>query len=172
MVSIAGGVSSGQMVAASTTLTSDITATEVDSIPVASTNGFPDSGYIVIEDEIIGYPHKTATTFEDTFLNDNTRGSGNGLEAAAHESGTRVRLEEGSLLNSSLQYQVATFTDASGVLGLISIPIKFLRLVATFAILPLTFLGTDLQVLSFIWMAVVLGIITAIGISVAGGRRI
>lgn len=172
MVSIAGGVMSGSVIAASTELTADITAVEVDSIPVASTEGFPDSGYIIIEGERIGYPHKTATAFEDTFLQDMNRGVSGGLAAAAHASGAIVRTAEGGMLNDSLQYQVATFTDSSGTLGLISIPIKFLQLVGSFAVLPLTFLGTDLQILSFIWMAVVLGIITAIGISVAGGRRI
>ena len=172
VISIAGGVSSGQSVMASTTLSAGISATEVDSIPVASTIGFPDSGYIVIKGEKIGYPHKTAIAFEDTFLNDIKRGVSGGSSAAAYAAGAIVRTTEGGMLNDSLQYQVATFTDASGVLGMISIPIKFLRLIASFAVLPLTFLGTDLQILSFIWFAIVLGIISAIAISVAGGRRI
>jgi len=171
-ISIAGSITTGSVAATSTTITANITSTEVDSIPVASTVGFPDSGFIVIEGEVIGYPHKSATAFEDTFLEDIARGQSSGLIASAHLSGAKVRTVEGGMINDSLQYQVSTFTDSSGVLGLISIPIKFLRLIVSFAIVPLDFLGTDLQILTFLWMAIVIGIITAIGISVAGGRRI
>ena len=172
IVCIAGGVMTGSTPGATTTLTANLAIDEVDEILVANTNGFPDSGYLEIQGERIGYPSKTDTSFEDTFLDDIERGVDGGLEASAYGTGTIVRTVESGLLNSSLQYQVSTFTDSSGVLGLISIPIKFLRLIITFAILPLDFLGSDLQIISFIWMAIVLGIIVSIGISVAGGRRV
>lgn len=172
MISIAGGVTSGQAIVASTTLTANITAAEVANIPVTSTAGFADSGFIVIEGELITYPHKTANAFTSTGGQNIGRGESGGTDASAHAATVPVRTREGGMLNDSLQYQIATFTDSSGILGMISIPLKLLRLLLSFAILPISFFGTDLEIIGFIWIAVILGIITAIGISVVGGRRI
>ena len=54
-VSIAGGISMGNTTTvAATTLTADISATDT-TINVESTEGFPDTGFIEIDDERIGY---------------------------------------------------------------------------------------------------------------------
>lgn len=169
--SIIGGVYSGHVSSSTTTLTANLSSTEASTIHVTSTDGFPDTGYIVIEGERIGYPAKTSTTFTSDFLNDITRGNDD-FPAASHSAGAAVRTVENSLLNDSLQYQVATFADSSGVLGFVSIPLKFLKLLGTFFILPTGFLGTDLQIITFIWAAIAIGTIVAISISVTGGRRV
>ena len=71
-----------------TALTADITtANSTAPIHVTSTAGFPSSGYILIEDEIIGYTTTTSTTFDGTI----TRGAlGSTAGKSAHSSGTAV----------------------------------------------------------------------------------
>ena len=71
-----------------TTLTSAIpNGTSTAAIQVASTEGFADSGYIIIEQEIISYTTKTATTFDGTI----TRGVlGTNAGKSAHALGTYV----------------------------------------------------------------------------------
>ena len=49
-----------------TTLSANITNVSTTPISVASTSGFPSSGYILIGSEIIQYTSKTATTFDGT----------------------------------------------------------------------------------------------------------
>lgn len=68
----------------STTLTEDITADSTD-IKVASTTGFPASGFIVIENETIFYDSKDADSFTVT------TGRGYAGTAAAHTATTAVR---------------------------------------------------------------------------------
>ena len=71
-----------------TTLTSAIpNGTSTAAIQVASTEGFADSGYIIIEQEIISYTTKTATTFDGTI----TRGVlGTNAGKSSHALGTYV----------------------------------------------------------------------------------
>ncbi|HBG26265.1 MAG: hypothetical protein A2Y10_08990 [Planctomycetes bacterium GWF2_41_51] len=47
-----------------TKITEDMESAEADKIVVASTEGFPDSGRLSIQSEIIGYKHKTPNSFE------------------------------------------------------------------------------------------------------------
>ena len=68
----------------STTLTASINSNTTDPIPVLSTAGFYDSGYIVIGTEVIAYTGKTATTFTGI-----TRGQA-GSNGANHSSGSGV----------------------------------------------------------------------------------
>ena len=76
------------------------------------------------------------------------------------------------MLNQSLQYQVATLTDASGVLGFITIPFRFLKLLLSFFTIPVSYFGTDLQIIGYLWAIVAIGILTVLGISLIGGRRV
>ena len=69
-----------------TTLSSGINASDT-TISVGSTTGFPDSGYIKVDSELIAYRAKTATTF--TVRASTGRGR-NGTTAASHSSGARV----------------------------------------------------------------------------------
>ncbi|MBT4484743.1 MAG: hypothetical protein HOC71_13820, partial [Candidatus Latescibacteria bacterium] len=47
-----------------TKVTADVVSRDTDSIPVRSTEGFPDKGRLSIKNEIIGYERKTATSFD------------------------------------------------------------------------------------------------------------
>ena len=69
----------------STTLTTGISNVSTTPIVVASTTGFPSSGWILIGSELISYTTKTATTFDGTI----TRGV-LGTTNVAHTAGTAI----------------------------------------------------------------------------------
>ena len=172
IVSIAGNIAaSGQVGITTTRLTEAVTITESDSIPAASTVGFPDSGIILIGDEQIAYPDKDATHFLDTTFNDIIRGSEDTTEAY-HLVNASVRTKESYMLNASIDYKIARITDSAGALAFIAMPFLLLDLVATFFILPLDFLGTDLAILTYIWMIVAVGMIVGFVVALVGGRRV
>ncbi len=172
IVSIAGGVMKGSMVTvASTELTADISAA-VLVIPVSSTTGFPESGFIEIGDERIAYSSTTATQFTGTaILNPLVRGAED-TDAVPHSDGDVVRTIEASMLNQSLNYKLAVLSDASGLMAFVTVPWTLVSLLAEFFTLPLGFLGTDLQILTFFWIAISIGMIFSIAITIAGGRRV
>jgi hypothetical protein len=172
ITSIAGNIAaSGQSGITATRLTAAISDTESDSIPVASTGGFPNAGIIIIGDEQITYPDKDATHFLDTTYNDIIRGS-TSTDAVAHSSGATVRTKESYLLNASIDYKIARITDSAGAVAYIAMPFLLLDLVLTFFKLPLEFLGTDLAVLAYLWMVVAVGMIVGFVVSLVGGRRV
>ncbi len=176
VVSIAGSFVAGSVSLVATRLTADVAEGTINSIGVASTDGFPDSGVVVIGDERIGYPSKTDTTFDRTNIlgvttNPITRGE-NATEDVDHSTGDTVRTVEASLLNASIDYKIARIVDSAGIVGFITIPFKLLDLILTFFILPLGFLGTDLAILTYIWMVVAIGMIVGFVTAIMGGRRI
>jgi len=172
IVSIAGNIAaSGQSGVTATRLTDNITANETDSIPVASTVGFANAGVILIGDEQITYPDKDDTHFLDTTFNDIVRGSAE-TEVVAHDVNASVRTKESYLLNAGIDYKIARITDSAGALAFIAMPVLLLDLVITFFKLPLEFLGTDLAILSYIWMVVAIGMIVGFVVALAGGRRV
>ena len=142
-----------------------------DTITVSSTNGFPDSGFINILDERIGYADKTANTFTGSFAQPLVRGA-NDTDAVAHVVGENVRTIESSMLNQSMGYKLAVISDSAGLLAFVTIPFAFISLLASFFVLPLKFLGTDLEILTYIWGILSIGIVVSLGISLAGGRRV
>lgn len=74
-----------------TTLTDDISNNSTTAIQVDSTTGFPSSGYILIENEIIQYTSTTATTFDGTI----TRGV-LGTTNVAHTAGVAISEAQGT----------------------------------------------------------------------------
>jgi len=175
-VVIAGGVVQGSTVSVATTTL--VTAIDDDdtTITVRSTAGFPNVGFINILDERIGYSHTTATTFTQTMVvgdvvNPVIRGA-EGTVAVAHVAGELVRTTESAILNQSLSYKLATMSDASGIVAFVTIPYAFISLIITFLTLPIGFLGTDLQIIAYIWGALSIGVIATIAISLVGGRRV
>lgn len=176
IVSIAGNVLASSTSLVATRLTADIPVGTVSNIYVASTEGFADSGIIVIGDEQIGYPSKSATAFErSSVLGVTTNPIMRGLNSTAdtvHLTGAAVRTLEASLLNASMDYKIARIADSAGVVGMITLPAKLLDLVLTFFVLPLGFLGTDLAILTYIWGIVAIGMIFGIGMSLVGVRRV
>lgn len=172
VVSLAGNVAASQQSGMTTTrLTVDITATETDSIEVISTAGFPDYGVIYIGDERILYPDKDDTHFLDTIINDIVRGSG-GTDAEVHSAGDSVRTPESYMFNASIDYKVATLVDSAGALQFIAAPLRLLDIVVSFFILPLTFLGTEMAILSYVWMIVAVGMVVGFVVTLVGGRRV
>tara|TARA_Y100000310_G_scaffold166912_2_gene166624 strand:+ start:5483 stop:6037 length:555 start_codon:yes stop_codon:yes gene_type:complete len=171
IVSLAGGVMQGTTVSVATTdLTTAISDTDT-TVTVTSTNGFPDTGFITILDERIGYASKTTTTFDGNPAQPIVRGA-HDTEAVAHSVGENVRTVESSMLNSSMGYKLAVLADSSGLLAFVTIPFALISLLASFFTLPLAFLGTDLEILTYLWAVISVGILVAVGVQLAGGRRV
>ena len=167
---IAGGVLMGHVAFATTTLTADITA-DATTITVASTQGFPEPGIIVIEAERIAYSATTNTTFYGTAGRPLIRGNGD-TDAVAHVTGRSVRQVETSLINSSIDYDVAIMADASGALAFVEMGLAVFDILLSFGKAPFSFLGTDLQILTIIWGIMFLGLIVSFVIAMIGGRRV
>ena len=171
ITTLAGGVMQGStMTMSTTTLTAALTDADV-VVNVTSTQGFPVPGFIVILDERIGYSATSATSFTGSVAQPIVRGA-NDTTAVAHNAGENVRTVESSMLNSSMGYRLAVLSDSSGLLAFVTIPFALISLMATFFTLPLGFLGTDLEVITYVWVAISIGMIVAIGIQLAGGRRV
>lgn len=171
IVSVAGGVYQGSTVSMATTVLAVAIDEDDSTITVSSTEGFPDTGFVTILDERIGYASKTDTTFKGNIAQPVVRGA-SGTEATSHAVGEMVRTIESSMLNQSLNYKLAVLTDSSGLQAFVTIPWNFVLLLVSFFVLPLGFLGTDLQFIAYFWAVLSIGIIVAIGIALSGGRRV
>ena len=110
---IAGGVMVGYVPVASTHLTADI-SDSATTITVESTTGFPEPGIIVINEERIAYSSTTATTFAGNLARPLQRGASD-TGAVAHSDGTTVRMVESTIINNSVDYDLAILADAAGV---------------------------------------------------------
>ena len=170
IVCIAGGVVQGSVNVASTVMTAAIDDDD-DVIPVRSTEGFPEPGIIVIGDERIGYSDIDATNFRDTATQPMVRGAQD-TDAVAHAVGSGVRTVEGGMMNTAVTYNIAVIADASGLWGAVTIGLAILRILVSFMILPISFLGTDLAIIGIIWWAMVAGMIISMGLALAGARRV
>jgi len=170
IVTLAGSVVQGSVQYAVTYLTADLTA-DATTIYVNDTTGFPEPGIIVIDDERIAYSDLTATTFGQKMAQPMTRGAQD-TDASAHLEGARVRTPEGSMLNSSMTYNIATIADASGLWAAVTIGLALLRLMGSFLILPTKFLGTDLMLIGVLWYVMAAGMLVSFGLALAGGRRV
>lgn len=169
VVSLAGGVLAGSLAIATTRLTASINST-ANSIPVRSTTGFPSTGVLLIKDESIAYSSKTATAFNGNLAKPLVRGSQD-TEAVAHLVGSLVRTAESSMMNQSAQYNTSVIVDASGIQAVIQIPLAVLRLAGSYLQPPMGFLGSDLQILLYLWWAMMAGMIISIGVALAGTWR-
>lgn len=117
---VAGGVSNGGGVFVAgaygafhqdgeTTLSANMTNNGTTAIQVASTAGFPSSGYLLIENELVQYTTKTATTFDGTI----TRGV-LGTTNAAHTAGVYITEAQGTGSPTGIATLQFTATDFSG----------------------------------------------------------
>jgi hypothetical protein len=170
MTCVAGSVSQGQMDMVSTTLMVDMSTT-TSTITVHSTEGFPNSGILVIQSEHIAYASKTTTTFSGALAQPLIRGVA-GTEAAEHAAGVHVTTVPGGMMNNAASYNMAVLTDVSGAVAFVALPLSFFLLIGSFLFLPLGFLGTELQFLTYIWAIFGIGWIVALVINMAGGRRV
>lgn len=91
-----------------TTLSSNITNNSTTPISVASTAGFPSSGWILIENELISYTTKTSTTFDGTI----TRGV-LGTTNVAHTAGVNITEAQGTGSSTTIGQVLFNNTDYS-----------------------------------------------------------
>ncbi len=169
---LAGGILQGQVPPASTTLTADVTATQVTPISVASTNGFARPGIIIIgEDERVAYSSVTDTTFDGNIARPMQRGVGN-TDAVIHLAGESVRMIESSLINNSIDYDMAVIADPAGAQAFLSVPIAIFDMILSFGTSPFKFLGTDLQIITAIWGIAFVGLVVSFAVTLAGWRRV
>lgn len=169
-ITITGNVMQGSVAMSATRLTSDITDVST-VIPVTSTAGFPETGVIQIGTERIAYAATSATSFTGALAKPIVRGA-EGTIAADHNARAIARTVENSMLNQAAAYEVAVITQSDGAWAAITIPMAVMRLLGSFMVAPLAFLGTDLQMLAYLWILIALGIIIAIAVALAGGRRV
>ena len=92
----------------STTLSTGISNVSTTPINVASTAGFPSSGWILIGNEIIQYTTKTATTFDGTI----TRGT-LGTTNVAHSAGANITEVQGTGSSTTIGVVRLNNTDYS-----------------------------------------------------------
>lgn len=93
-----------------TALTGNITNNSTTPIPVTSTVGFPDSGFIIIGTEIIQYTAKTATTFDGTI----TRGV-KSTTNVAHNTGDKVSEAAAVTAGTAAAIDLDTVTYSNGI---------------------------------------------------------
>ena len=170
IVCIAGSVMQGQIDFIRTSLTIALNDS-METITVRSTEGFPNTGIIVIESERIAYSSKDGTHFQGNLARPLLRGA-DGTEAVAHIVGKQISTVPGAMLNSSASYNIAVMADASGLQAFVTAPLAFFSLLGSFFFLPIQFLGTDLQILTYIWAVIGVGMLAALTITLAGGRRV
>jgi len=155
---------------ASTSLTANITATS-DSIPVKSTVGFLSMGEIVIGDERIAYSSTDATHFKDTIVAPMVRGSNN-TASVAHSTNATVYTVEASKVNASMNYSIASISASSGLWIMVTLPLALIRMFGQFVSLPISFLGTDLQILTWVWAALGIGAIISFSLALSSSRMV
>jgi len=170
IVSLASNIASGVVDFARSSLTDDLTDAGT-TITVASTTGFPDVGIIIIGDERIAYSATGATTFTGSISQPLVRGI-SGTTAIAHATGAKVSTLPGAMLNTAADYHIAVLADSAGLQAFIAKPVAAFQLIGSFLFLPLTFLGTDLQILTVFWAVIGIGMTVALFITLAGGRRV
>jgi len=98
-----------------TELTQDLSDTGTTAY-VKATGGLPETGEVLIGDEVIPYHGKTATTL--TYL---TRGE----DAAAHEAGRKVFTDETGLVSGMRGYQNIEAGSSVGTVNIFNFPQKF-----------------------------------------------
>ena len=165
-ICISGGVVSGQIDFATTTLTVAIDEDD-DVLTVASTTGLPSTGVVVLEDEHIGYSHKTSTTLYGTATAPLVRGADN-TEAVAHSAGTFVSTVPGAMMGMSMAYNIVALTDVAGPRAVVVAPLAVLRLLGSFFNPHLEFLGTDLAIITYLWMILAIGMIVSLAVTLFG----
>ena len=165
-ICIAGGVVAGQIDFATTTLTVAIDEDD-DVLAVGSTAGLPNSGVVVLEDEHIGYSHKTATTLYGSATAPVIRGA-EGTEAMSHAAGTFVSTVPGAMMGMSMAYNVVALTDVAGPRAVVVAPLALFRLLGSFFAPHLEFLGTNLAIITYLWMILAIGMVVALAVNLFG----
>jgi hypothetical protein len=173
MTAILGGIFTGGGV--STTALSANISSVATTIPVTTTDGFAKGGgaesVLFIGDEQVLYYNRTATSFVGNTGNVLERGY-NDTKAVSHVAGSAVYSKETNLLRQSIDYRISTIADTSGLWGAVTLPLKLLQLLYNVLKLPLSFLGTDLALVSYFYVVLSAGLVFSVGLALAGTRRV
>ena len=139
------GVMDRKEVFLATTLTADITPTDL-TIPVASTEGWNSHGLLWIGREHIRYSSKTDTSFIVA-----SRGFSYGTlatEAKAHSAGAIVKAPEADILNTLMGFDVKVIsTNAGDLVGLGLLVWNFVRSIPRLIMWDYAFLQGDLALI-------------------------
>jgi len=92
-----------------TSLTDPLTIGELVEIVVASTTGFPDIGYLTINNEVLKYESKEATKFKTL-----TRGC-QSTSASAHSNGSKVYLNVLAIHHNILKDTIIKIEQELGI---------------------------------------------------------
>jgi hypothetical protein len=163
---VAGGVVAGQIDFATTTLAVAIDEDD-NTLTVGSTAGLPKSGVVVLEDEHIGYSQKTATTLYGTSTAPLVRGADD-TEATSHAAGTFVSTTPAAMMGMSMAYNVVALTDVAGPRAVVVAPLALFRLLGSFLSPRLEFLGTNLAIITYLWMILAVGMVVALAVRLFG----
>ena len=101
-----------------------------------------------------------------------TRGSADGESASDHAIDAKVYSTVAWLMNSTGDYEIVNLADTAGSWSAVTTPWGVITNIGTFIVLPLTFAGTDLALLTYVYSALGAGYLLALGLSLAGGRRV
>lgn len=163
---LAGGVAAGQVDFATTTLTAAVDADD-NTLTVGSAAGLPNSGVVVLEEEHIGYSHKTDTTLYGSATAPLVRGADD-TEATTHAAGTFVSTVPGAMMGMSMAYNVVALTDVAGPRAVVAAPLALFRLLGSFFAPHLEFLGTNLAIITYLWMILAVGMVVALAVNLFG----
>jgi len=145
-----------------TTLTASLTSTGTTAT-VSTTDGFKNSGRIIIRNEIMRYSGKTATTFTGL-----TRGVA-GTPAAAYASGVRVYDEVAGYANLGSQYQTLQVQNEVEQAGRITLnPLSWGALVERVITANQTFLTGNWQLIMLPWYAFTGCLLFSLALAMAG----
>lgn len=81
-------------------------------------------------------------------------------------------MPESALINDSLDYNIALISDSAGLMSFVTVPLAVWNIITDFLFLPLSFLGTDLVIITVIWALIALGTIITAAVALMGGRRV
>lgn len=167
VISLWGAVMKSGGGIATTALAASISDTAT-TITVDSTENFLSLDVVTIGSEDILYSSKDATHF---YVAADGRGY-NGTLAKAHRTDTTVYTQTAGIVNQMSNYNISKIVDATGFWAALNIPLAFLSLLVNFLTAGLDFLGSDLQIVSYVWMLMGLGLVISIALSLAGSRRV
>lgn len=167
IVGIIGAVQQGGGGVTTTRLTTDIDHDDM-TVPVVSTANFLNMDYVLIDNEKILYSSKDATNF---YVATNGRGY-DSTPATDHDERTNVHSAASGIVNSMAGYNVSIITEAAGIWAVFTLPLAIFRLMANALYINFTYLGSDLAIISYIWIALGVGLIVTIVIQLVSGRRV
>ena len=157
-----------------TTTTAALTATATNRVNVTSTNGFKNSGRLVIRNEIIRYTAKGVAGTADCgglpspCFTSLTRGVA-GSRAVAASSGSRVYDEVAGYANLGSQYQTAQVQNEFEQAGRITLnPLSWGHMIESVTQANKTFLTGNWKLVMLPWYAFTIGFFFSLALAMGG----